>query len=69
MRVTTRRRKAPVKVKGKYAIGASDGTDWITIESCESTTTIVRRGRVRVRDRVKRRTVIVRPGRPYEARR
>jgi hypothetical protein len=69
-RVKTRgRRHGRWRVEGKYSIGASEGTDWTTFEACSSTTTVVRRGRVRVRDRVRRRTVIVRAGQSYTARR
>ena len=56
------------RVQGRYSIGASRGTDWTTVEGCSSTTTVVRRGRVRIFDRVRRRTVTVGPGRSYVAR-
>jgi Ca2+-binding RTX toxin-like protein len=75
VRLKTRRRpgrsKAPGKwkVEGKYSIAAARGTDWTTVESCSSTTTIVHRGRVRVFDVVERRNVTVRAGDPYVARR
>jgi Ca2+-binding RTX toxin-like protein len=69
LRVNTRRRRASVSVKGKFSIGASRGTDWRTIEGCTSTTTIVRRGKVAVFDRSKDRTVTVRAGERYVARR
>jgi Ca2+-binding RTX toxin-like protein len=70
LRVSThRRRRGRWKVLGRYSIGASYGTDWTTVESCRRTTTIVRRGRVKVYDRVKRRTVTVRAGHRYVAHR
>ena len=69
VRVATRRRPGRWNVQGKFSIGASVGTDWTTIEACFSTTTIVRRGRVKVFDRVKRRTVTVRAGDRYVAQR
>jgi Ca2+-binding RTX toxin-like protein len=69
LRVNTRRGRSHVRVRGKYSIGASFGTDWTTIERCDSTTTIVRRGRVRILDRTKGRTVTVRAGERYIARR
>jgi hypothetical protein len=67
VRLATRRRPGRWRVKGKYSIAASDGTDWTTVEACSSTTTIVRRGRVEVYDRIKRRTVTVDAGRRYVA--
>jgi Ca2+-binding RTX toxin-like protein len=65
--VSTKRR-GRWKVRGRYSAGASVGTSWITVERCASTTTIVRRGKVRVFDRVARRRVVVRAGRRYVAR-
>ena len=69
VRINTRRRRGRWKVRGEYSIGASFGTDWTTIDGCSETTTIVRRGRVKVFDRAKRRTVVVRAGHRYVARR
>jgi Ca2+-binding RTX toxin-like protein len=69
LRVATRRHRGRWQVRGSYSIGASYGTDWTTVDTCAGTTTIVRRGRVRVYDRVKRRTVMVRAGHRYVARR
>jgi Ca2+-binding RTX toxin-like protein len=67
LRVATDRRRGRWRVKGKHSIGAAFGTDWITLEDCSRTVTVVRRGRVRVFDRAKRRTVIVRAGQRYVA--
>jgi Ca2+-binding RTX toxin-like protein len=67
-RVNTRRRRGRWRVRGRFSIGASFGTDWTTIEGCTRTTTVVRRGRVRVYDRVRRRTITVRAGHRYVAR-
>jgi Ca2+-binding RTX toxin-like protein len=67
-RVNTRRRRGRWRVQGQFSIGASFGTDWTTFEGCSRTTTVVRRGRVRVYDRVKRRTITVRAGHRYVAR-
>jgi Ca2+-binding RTX toxin-like protein len=67
VRVRTRRRRGHWKVRGKFSIGASEGTAWTTVDTCSRTTTMVRRGRVRVFDRVKRRTVTVRAGQRYVA--
>jgi Ca2+-binding RTX toxin-like protein len=69
VRINTLRRRGHWKVRGKYSIGGSFGTDWTTIDGCSETTTIVRRGRVKVFDRAKRRTVVVRAGHRYVARR
>jgi hypothetical protein len=69
LRVKSRRRPGRWKVAGRYSIGASFGTTWTTVEECSRTTTIVRRGRVRVYDRVKRRSVTVSAGHRYVARR
>jgi hypothetical protein len=63
-----RKRKARWKVKGKYSIAASYGTKWTTIERCKRTTTVVREGRVRVFDRVRRRTIFVRAPHRYASR-
>jgi Ca2+-binding RTX toxin-like protein len=68
LRVDTRRGHGRWKVRGKHSIGAAYGTDWTTVENCSRTTTIVRRGRVRVYDRTKHRTIIVRAGHQYVAR-
>jgi Ca2+-binding RTX toxin-like protein len=66
--VATDRRRGRWRVNGKHSIAAAVGTDWVTLESCSRTVTVVRRGRVRVFDRVKRRTVTVRAGHRYAAR-
>jgi hypothetical protein len=68
-RFNTRGRRGRWRVRGQYSDGASVGTDWTTVEGCSSTTTIVRRGRVQVYDRIKRRTITVRAGERYVARR
>jgi Ca2+-binding RTX toxin-like protein len=69
VRVSTRRPHGRFRVRGSFSLGASFGTDWTTIDACGETTTIVRRGRVKVFDRVKRRTVMVGAGHRYVARR
>jgi Ca2+-binding RTX toxin-like protein len=68
LRVTTDRRRGRWRVKGKHSIAAARGTDWVTLEGCSRTVTVVRRGRVQVFDRAKRRTVTVRAGQRYVAR-
>jgi Ca2+-binding RTX toxin-like protein len=69
VRVSTDRRRGRWKVKGLFSIAAAFGTDWTTLEGCSRTVTVVRRGRVQVYDRAKRRTVTVRAGHRYVARR
>ena len=44
------------------------GTKWLVEDRCKSTLTRVVRGRVSVRDFVKKKTVIVRRGKKYIAR-
>ena len=44
------------------------GTKWLVEDRCKSTLTRVVRGRVSVRDFVKKKTVIVRAGKRYTAR-
>jgi hypothetical protein len=48
---------------------SSIGTQWLTSLRCDGTLVAVREGRVRVFDNVRRRTVIVRRGQSYLARR
>jgi hypothetical protein len=67
LHVATDRRRGRWRVKGKHSIAAAVGTDWVTLESCSRTVTVVRRGRVQVFDRVKQRTVTVRAGHRYVA--
>jgi hypothetical protein len=68
LRVATDRRRGRWRVKGRHSIAAAVGTDWVTLEGCSRTVTVVRRGRVQVFDRVKGRTVTVRAGHRYVAR-
>ncbi|HWM10792.1 MAG TPA: VCBS repeat-containing protein [Solirubrobacteraceae bacterium] len=56
------------RTDGKYSAATVRGTKWLTEDRCTSTLTRVVRGRVAVRDRVKRKTVIVRAGKKYTAR-
>ena len=69
LHVNTDRRRGRWKVQGEFSIAAAFGTEWTTLEGCSRTVTTVRRGRVQVYDRVKRRTVTVRAGHRYVARR
>ena len=54
-------------MEGEYSTGASYGTDWITEDRCDGTLTTVLSGTVLVRDFGRRKTVLVRPGHPYLA--
>jgi ferric-dicitrate binding protein FerR (iron transport regulator) len=45
------------------------GTKWLVQDTCTTTTTTVKRGKVAVRDFVKRKTVLVKAGKKYVARR
>jgi hypothetical protein len=69
LRVRTGRRRGRWQVRGQYSVAATQGTDWITVETCTSTTTIVRSGRVRILDLERQRTRVVSAGQRYVARR
>jgi hypothetical protein len=56
------------QTKGKHSAATVVGTRWLVEDKCKSTLTRVVRGRVSVRDFVKRKTVIVRAGKKYVAR-
>jgi Ca2+-binding RTX toxin-like protein len=60
-------RRGRYEVDGSYSRGGSEGTAWITEDRCDGTLTTVLSGTVRVRDFGRRKTVTVRPGRPYLA--
>ena len=57
------------RTDGEFSSATVRGTKWLTEDRCESTLTDVRKGRVAVRDFVKRKTVIVRAGKTYVAKR
>jgi hypothetical protein len=61
-------KRAHVKVRGRYSIGAAYGTAWLTEDRCDGTLTRVKSGTVRVLDLVRHRTVTVRGGSSYLAR-
>ena len=52
---------------GKYSAGTDQGTAWLTADRCDGTLTQVRQGTVSVRDLVKKKTVVVRAGHSYLA--
>ena len=55
--------------RGRHSAATVRGTVWITADRCDGTLTTVRRGRVAVRDFRAKRTVILRRGKSYLARR
>jgi hypothetical protein len=56
------------RTKGKHSAATVVGTKWLVEDRCTSTLTRVVRGRVSVRDFVKKKTVSVRKGKKYIAR-
>jgi CSLREA domain-containing protein len=56
------------QTKGKHSAATVVGTRWLVEDKCDQTLTRVVRGRVSVRDFVKKKTVIVRAGKKYVAR-
>ncbi len=56
------------RTRGRYSTATVRGTQWLTKDTCTTTTTQVRVGTVVVRDLAKRRNVTVRAGRRYVAR-
>jgi hypothetical protein len=55
------------RTKGKHSAATVVGTKWLVEDRCTSTLTRVARGRVRVRDFEKKKTVTVRAGKKYVA--
>ena len=56
------------QTKGKHSAATVVGTKWLVEDRCKSTLTKVTRGKVRVRDFVKGKNVVVRAGKQYVAR-
>ena len=56
------------RTKGKHSAATVVGTKWLVEDRCRSTLTRVVRGRVKVRDFAKKKTVTVRAGKRYTAR-
>ena len=52
---------------GRYSAATVRGTEWLVQDTCNGTLVRVKQGVVAVRDKVKRRTVIVRAPRSYTA--
>lgn len=65
----TRDRRGRFRTHGRNSVATVRGTTWLTTETCRGTLTTVTEGAVSVRDRHTRRTVLVRPGHAYLARR
>jgi hypothetical protein len=57
------------RTSGRFAAATVRGTKWLVEDSCRSTTTRVKRGVVTVRDFERRRTITLRAGDRYVARR
>ena len=57
------------RTRGRNSSATVRGTIWEMIDRCDGTLTSVRRGRVAVRDFGRRKTVVVRAGKSYLARR
>jgi len=60
--------KGRFKTSGRYAAASVRGTRWLTEDRCDRTIVTVRVGRIEVQDLVRRRTVLVRAGQSYVAR-
>ncbi|HEX5617051.1 MAG TPA: choice-of-anchor Q domain-containing protein [Solirubrobacteraceae bacterium] len=61
--------KGRFRTKGRHSAATVVGTKWLVEDRCNSTLTRVARGRVSVRDFAKKKTVIVKAGKKYVARR
>jgi hypothetical protein len=56
------------RTRGRYSAATVRGTRWLVQDSCAGTRTRVARGIVTVRDRVRRKTIVLRAGKRYLAR-
>jgi DNA-binding beta-propeller fold protein YncE len=56
------------RTRGRYSSGAVRGTRWLVADSCRGTLTVVRRGRVAVRDFTRDLTTVLEKGERYLAR-
>ena len=59
--------KGKFRTDGSYSSATVRGTKWLVEDSCKSTLTKVARGKVAVRDFVKKKTVLVKAGKKYIA--
>jgi len=60
--------KGRFRTRGRFSSATVSGTKWLTQDTCAGTVTRVIRGKVRVRDFARGKTVVVRSGRKYLAR-
>ena len=60
--------KGKFRTRGRYSAASVRGTTWLVEDRCDGTFTKVSRGRVAVRDNVKRKTVLLTAGQSYFAR-
>jgi hypothetical protein len=67
-RLWFRDRGGRFRTHGRNSIATARGTAWLTVDRCDGTLTRVSEGAVEVRDRRRRRTVLVRERRSYLAR-
>ena len=56
------------RTRGRYSSGAVRGTRWLVADTCKGTLTVVRRGRVAVRDFTRDLTTVLEKGESYLAR-
>jgi hypothetical protein len=59
--------KGRFRTRGKHSAATVVGTKWLVEDRCDSTLTRVARGRVKVRDFAKKKTVVVKAGKKYVA--
>jgi hypothetical protein len=59
--------KGRFRTRGKHSAATVVGTKWLVEDRCGSTLTRVARGRVKVRDFAKKKTVVVKAGKKYVA--
>ena len=57
------------RTRGRWSTATVRGTEWSVIDRCDGTLTTVKRGTVTVRDKVKHKTVTLKSGQSYLARR
>jgi hypothetical protein len=57
------------RTRGQFSSATVRGTKWLVVDRCDGTLTRVKRGKVAVRDFVRKRTVVVKAGHRYLAKR
>jgi hypothetical protein len=67
-RLWSRDRGGRFRTHGRNSVATARGTAWLTVDRCDGTLTRVTEGAVEVRDRRRRRAVLVRKGHSYLAR-